>query len=63
MPVVIGQITSSVRVADESGVLTDDATERIVQIAVARMKEELRAEIEAIKDGQVTEGKSEPSPF
>ncbi len=62
MPVTIGTLKSSVHVT-EGGGLNDELTERIVTIAVARMKEELRREKETQSDGDVQDRRSEPEPY
>lgn len=63
MPVTIGTLKSSVHVTEGGAGLNDELTERIVAIAVARMKEELRREKETQADGDVQDRRSEPEPY
>ena len=62
MPVTIGTLSSSVHVTDGAGP-NDEMTERIVAIALARMRDELRREKETKADGDVEERRSEPEPY
>ncbi|MBC7909339.1 MAG: hypothetical protein H7Y30_02500 [Pyrinomonadaceae bacterium] len=62
MPVTIGTLTSSVQVSDGGGGVSDETTERIIQMAVARMKQVLRDEIEAKKDSDPQDRRSEAEP-
>ena len=63
MPVTIGTLKSSVQVIDGDAGINDEMTERIVSLAVARMREELRDEIEARKDGDVTNQRVDTDPY
>lgn len=63
MPVTIGTLKSSVQVIDGDAGINDEMTERIVSLAVARMREELRDEIEAKKDGDVTNKRVDTDPY
>ncbi len=63
MPVTIGTLKSSVHVIDGDAGLNDEMTERIIQMAVARMREELRDEIEAKKDSDVTNQRVDTDPY
>jgi hypothetical protein len=63
VPVTIGTLTSSVQVSDGGGgSVSDETTERIIQMAVARMKQVLRDEIEAKKDSDPQDRRSEAEP-
>lgn len=62
MPVTIGTLTSNVNVVDGGG-MTDEMTDRIVKLAVARMKEEMRSEEDARQESEVRDRRSEPDPF
>jgi hypothetical protein len=63
VPVTIGTLKSSVQVVDGDGALNDEATERIILMAVARMREELRSEIEAKKDADVSNKRVDTDPY
>jgi len=63
MPVTIGTLTSNVTVNDGAAPLTDATMERLVRAAVARVKEELRAEEESRRDRTVPDRQSEANPF
>jgi hypothetical protein len=63
MPVTIGTLTSNVNVTDAGGTMTDEMIERIVKLAAARMKEDLRSEEDARQRAEVRERRSEPGLY
>lgn len=60
MPVTIGTLTSNVNVSDgASGVLGEEALERVVQAVLARMRERKEAEESVREEREIPERASE----
>jgi hypothetical protein len=64
MPITIGSLTSHVTVTEGGpAALTDEMVERVVQAAVARMKDEMRAEEQARQEREVPDRRSDANPY
>jgi hypothetical protein len=57
--ITVGKATSNVKAVDGSELLTDEMKEQIIRLTVARVKEELRAEEESRRAGEVRDRRSE----
>ncbi len=62
MPVTIGTVTSNVNVV-EGGGMTDEMMERIIKLAVTRMKEEMRSQESARQENEIPGRRSESDLF
>lgn len=63
MPITIGTLTSNVEVREGGPALTEELLERIVRMAVARLKEEWHAEKAWRREGEIHNRRAEGDPF
>lgn len=63
MPVTIGTLTSNVNVVDGNNMMNDEMLERIVRLAVARLKAEMRSDEASREEQEVRDRRSESDPF
>ena len=62
MPVTIGTLTSNVSVAD-SGAISEEMLEMIIQRVLARLRTERYLEEQAQREREIRDRMSEPEPF
>jgi hypothetical protein len=63
MPVTIGTMTSHVNMVDSNQTMDDALIERIITMAVARMKAEMETDEQFRKETEIPDRMSEPRPF
>ena len=61
MPVTIGTLNSNLSLVDNNGTLNEAAIEKIVQIVIARVKQEMSERDKSREEGEISDNRMMPS--